>query len=178
MNTKASAIKRITPRTDRLPRTPESIVANNPSSEAENAAPESEQEDDESNHFASADDDLNVPWAEIEEGWKTELKNYLLSADPEKGEEIYSAYLEEKKKFAERIDFSEKDELTNEAPTDAESDAIASDALKSEEMDKGHQDNLKDIFGEHYNQVKALHQEYVESIQYINRSDVEFSIAL
>jgi hypothetical protein len=124
-----------------------------------------------------AESDYAIPWDEVEEGWKTELKAYLLEVDPEGGEDMFNAYLEEKKKFAERVDTSERSVETADGEASRSLAVVEYDA-RSEEIERAHQDNLKDIFGEHYSAIKSLHSDYVESVQYLNRSDVQFSISL
>jgi hypothetical protein len=116
------------------------------------------------------EDDLSqLPWDDIEEGWKTQLKEFLVSVDPEKADDMFSAYLEEKKKYVERIDFSDQDT----AP-----DAFVEHDGNQGEVERLHAENLKDIFGVHYSQVEFLHRDYVDSVQYLNRTTVKFTISL
>jgi hypothetical protein len=122
------------------------------------------------------EDDLSqLPWDDIEEGWKTHLKEFLVSVDPEKAEEMYSAYLEEKKKYVERVDFTDQDEAVETA---ASSEPLVEHDANEGELERTHTENLKEIFGDNYSKVESLHQEYVESVQYLNRSSVKFSISL
>ena len=125
------------------------------------------------------DEDLTqLPWDDIEEGWKTHLKEFLTGVDPEKAEEMYSAYMEEKKKFIERVDFSERDGgVADDLAPSADGPVVESD-VKAGELERMHSENLKEIFGDHYSQVESLHKEYVDSVQYLNRSSVKFSISL
>jgi hypothetical protein len=116
------------------------------------------------------EDDLSqLPWDDIEEGWKTQLKEFLVSVDPEKADDMFAAYLEEKKKYVERIDFSDQDT----AP-----DAFVEHDGNQGEVERLHAENLKDIFGVHYSQVEFLHRDYVDSVQYLNRTTVKFTISL
>lgn len=116
------------------------------------------------------EDDLSqLPWDDIEEGWKTQLKEFLVSADPEKADDMFAAYLEEKKKYVERIDFSDQDT----AP-----DSFVEHDGNQGEVERLHAENLKDIFGVHYSQVEFLHRDYVDSVQYLNRTTVKFTISL
>ena len=122
------------------------------------------------------EDDLSqLPWDDIEEGWKTHLKEFLVSVDPEKAEEMYSAYLEEKKKYVERVDFTDQDGAVE---NEASSDPLVEHDANEGELERTHNENLKEIFGDNYSKVESLHQEYVESVQYLNRSSVKFSISL
>jgi hypothetical protein len=122
------------------------------------------------------EDDLSqLPWDDIEEGWKTHLKEFLVSVDPEKAEDMYSAYLEEKKKYVERVDFTDQDEAVETA---ASSEPLVEHDANEGELERTHTENLKEIFGDNYSKVESLHQEYVESVQYLNRSSVKFSISL
>lgn len=117
------------------------------------------------------DDDLSqLPWDDIEEGWKTHLKEFLTNADPEKAEEMFAAYLEEKKKYVERVDFTDGE--------GTQSDLTVEEDGKEGELERVHSENLREIFGDNYSKIQSLHQEYVDSVQYLNRSSVKFSISL
>lgn len=125
------------------------------------------------------EDDLSqLPWDDIEEGWKTHLKDFLVSVEPEKAEEMFAAYLEEKKKYVERVDFSESETGVAQVSPASVSEPVVESEGKEGELERIHNENLKDIFGGHHSQVEALHKEYVESVQYLNRSSVKFSISL
>jgi hypothetical protein len=129
----------------------------------------------------SEDDLSQLPWDDIEEGWKTHLKDYLVSVDPEKADEMFSAYMEEKKKYVERVDFSDTESGVTEdaaASTIASSDPLVEHDGKEGDLENSHQANLKEIFGDHFSHIESLHKEYVESVQYLNRSSVKFSISL
>lgn len=118
------------------------------------------------------EDDLSqLPWDDIEEGWKTHLKEYLSSLDPEKADEIFAAYMEEKKKYVERVDFSDAENGVSQDLSTEEDD-------REGELERMHVDNLKGIFGDNYSTIEVLHKDYVESVQYLNRSSVKFSISL
>ena len=132
-------------------------------------------EDDIAEEF-DGDDLSQLPWDDIEEGWKTHLKEYLTSVDPEKADDMFAAYLEEKKKYVERVDFGDTE---NGVAADASSeDPSIENDVKVGELERLHTDNLKEIFGDHYSHIESLHKEYVESVQYLNRSSVKFSISL
>jgi hypothetical protein len=125
------------------------------------------------------DEDLTqLPWDDIEEGWKTHLKEFLTSVDPDKAEDMYSAYMEEKKKYIERVDFSERDNGVAEDLAASTDGPVVENDVKTGELERMHGENLKEIFGDHYSQVESLHKEYVDSVQYLNRSSVKFSISL
>ena len=124
------------------------------------------------------EDDLSqLPWEDIEAGWKSHLKDFLVSVDPEKAEEMLASYLEEKKKYVEKVEFSEPETGTTETAVPSEDPLIEHDS-KEGELERIYSENLREIFGNHYSQVEALHKEYVESVQYLNRSSVKFSISL
>jgi hypothetical protein len=173
LSTKQSSIKNIVSQKVQLPSISDNkVTSNNPVSSnfdssdddqfiAEGDAQESYDEDDLS----------QLPWDDIEEGWKTNLKEFLVNADPEKADDMFKAYMEEKKKYVERVDFTDQDGTAGAEP------AIEEDG-KEGELERLHAENLKDIFGDNYSKVEALHQEYVESVQYLNRSSVKFSISL
>ncbi|MBA2405425.1 MAG: hypothetical protein H0V66_11685, partial [Bdellovibrionales bacterium] len=153
-------------------------LKNSPASSAISGFQESEQEMiTDADVVADYDeDDLSqLPWDDIEEGWKTNLKEFLVSVDPEKADEMFQAYMEEKKKYVERVDFTDQDNTSADAA--ASSEAVTENG-KEDELEQMHTENLKGIFGDHYSSVQSLHQEYVDSVQYLNRSSVKFSISL
>lgn len=85
---------------------------------------------------------VEIAWDDINSEWKAELKNYLFSVAPDKAEEMYDMY-------------SKVSESFKESPDDLKSD----DALAA------HEEQLKSIFGQHFESIKVLHQDYVETIQ-------------
>ena len=174
LNTAQAAIKKASPAAPAIQRIAE--AKKQPQSEEVVAESEEQSAEAEEPSFV-AESDYAIPWDEIEEGWKNELKAFLLEVDPEGGEEMFNAYLEEKKKFAERVDTSERSVETTDGEASRSLAVVEYDA-RSEEIERSHQDNLKDIFGDHYSAIKSLHSDYVESVQYLNRSDVQFSISL
>ncbi len=140
------------------------------------AAPAEEFITEEDLEQVESDDEMTaLPWDDIDEAWKNQLKEYLVSIDPEKGEEMFSAYLEEKKKYVERVDFTDSETGVSE---DLSAEAVVEQDSKEGELERIHVQNLKDIFGDHFSQIEALHKEYVESIQYLNRSSQKFSVTL
>ena len=173
LSTKQSSIKKIAPVTAQPPSVSNNqLASNNPvsshfvSSDSDQLIAEGDIQED-----YDEDDLSQLPWDDIEEGWKTHLKEFLVNADPEKADDMFKAYMEEKKKYVERVDFTDQ-----EATADAEP-SIEEDG-KEGELERLHAENLKDIFGDNYSKVESLHQEYVESVQYLNRSSVKFSISL
>ncbi len=128
-------------------------------------------ESDFSEEDESYDEDVTqLPWEDIEAGWKTQLKEFLVGIDPDKAEEMFTAYLEEKKKYLEKVEFSDKSISTHGDSSDSESELT--------EFDQSHKENLREIFGEHFSQVESIHKDYVDSVQYLNRSQAKFSISL
>jgi hypothetical protein len=128
-------------------------------------------ESDLSEEDESYDEDVTqLPWEDIEAGWKTHLKEFLVGIDPEKADEMFTAYLEEKKKYLEKVEFSDKGISGHGDLSDSESELT--------EFDQSHKENLREIFGDYYSQVESIHKDYVDSVQYLNRSQAKFSISL
>lgn len=175
LSTKQSAIKNIVPQ--KVKRPDLSIALQNSPAPASTGFVPSDNEtmitdaDLQQDQDYDEDDLSQLPWDDIEEGWKTHLKEYLVSLDPEKADEMFTAYMEEKKKYVERVDFTEQDVA-------ASSESVVEEDGKEGELERIHTENLKDIFGDNYSKIESLHQEYVESVQYLNRSSVKFSISL
>jgi hypothetical protein len=138
---------------------------------------DSEYEEEEEEEY-DGEDLSQLPWSDIEDGWKNNLKDYLVSVDPEKAEEMFSAYMDEKKKYAERVDFSDANTTVADDATSSTDEALVEGDSKEDELQRAHAENLKQIFGDHFSHVESLHKEYVESVQYLNRSSVKFSISL
>ena len=139
--------------------------------------PDSEYEEEEEEEY-DGEDLSQLPWNDIEDGWKNNLKEYLVSVDPDKADEMFSAYMDEKKKFAERVDFSDANTTVAEDAASSTDEALVEGDSKEDELQRTHTENLKEIFGDHFSHVESLHKEYVESVQYLNRSSVKFSISL
>ncbi len=137
------------------------VITNSPSV-SENAAV-SEIEPDGS-AIAHVDE---VPWDEIKQGWKADLKEFLIDADPDHGEETYTAYLEESESFEAEIDSlsREAEKAGKEARQDFET-LIG-------QLEVKHEEKLKEILGAYYSDVTDRHQQYNASIQYMNRSDAD-----
>lgn len=108
-----------------------------------------------------------VPWEEIKQGWKNDLKNFLLDADPYRGEEIYNAYLEESDSFEAEVDALNKE--SEKAGAEAKQDF---ETLIGQ-LEVRHEEKLKEILGNFYSEVTDRHVQYNNSIQYMNRSDAD-----
>lgn len=178
LSTKQSAIKKMSPEKVRLPTATSMQMASISADNAFVPASDDQMITDADIQDYDEDDLSQLPWDDIEEGWKTNLKEFLVSVDPEKAEDMLAAYMEEKKKYVERVDFTEQDTAVEESAAPATTDPLAEQDGKEGELERMHAENLKEIFGDHYSQVQSLHQEYVDSVQYLNRSSVKFSISL
>lgn len=108
-----------------------------------------------------------VPWDEIKQGWKSDLKEFLMEVDPENGEEIFTAYQEESESFEAEIDSvsQEAEKAAKEARQDFE--------ILIGQLEVKHEEKLKEILGAYYSDVTDRHQQYNSSIQYMNRSDAD-----
>lgn len=170
LSTKQAAVKKMPmPRIER----PAITHIQTPASEAI-AGTQSDEDTITDEDLAMSDEnpEFQIPWDEVEEGWKTNLKEYLVSVDPDKAEEMFASYMEEKKKYVERVDFSDSQAGASDDP-----EALVENDGKESDMQSAHLDNLRDIFGSHYTAVEALHKEYVDSVQYLNRDSQKFSIS-
>ena len=108
-----------------------------------------------------------VPWDEIKQGWKSDLKEFLMEVDPDNGEEIFTAYQEESESFEAEIDSvsQEAEKAAKEARQDFE--------ILIGQLEVKHEEKLKEILGAYYSDVTDRHQQYNSSIQYMNRSDAD-----
>lgn len=108
-----------------------------------------------------------VPWDEIKQGWKNDLKEFLMEVDPDNGEEIYNAYQEESESFEAEID-----SLSREAEKAAKEAKQDFETLIGQ-LEVKHEEKLKEILGAYYSDVTDRHQQYNSSIQYMTRSDAD-----
>lgn len=108
-----------------------------------------------------------IPWEEIKAGWRNDLRDFLIDADTERGEEIYNAYIEESESFEAEVDAlaKEAEKAGKEAKQDFEN-VIG-------QLEVRHEEKLKEILGNYYSEVTDRHQQYNTSIQYLNRSDAD-----
>lgn len=114
------------------------------------------------NDYAYNDEDQlthedDVPWEEISTAWRSHLRDLLSELDPESGESIYAAYEAEKSAFR------------------AEMEALAPSKSQDADMILGqlevrHEEKLKEILGQYYSEITDHHQQFIRSIQYLNRS--------
>jgi hypothetical protein len=118
----------------------------------------------EPNEVAQTDE---VPWEDLMQGWRSDLKEYLTEADPDHGEEIYTSYMEEAESFEAEIDAlsREADKAGKESRQDFET-LIG-------QLEVKHEEKLKEILGAHYSDVTDRHQQYNNSLQYMNPADSE-----
>lgn len=133
---------------------------------SENAVTEESSEDP---HFADASE---VPWEEIRNGWRTDLKEFLIEADPDRGEEIFSAYMEESESFEAEIDALNKE--SEKAGKEAKSDF---DTLIGQ-LEVRHEEKLKEILGNYYAEVTDRHQQYNASLDEYNAGTEQVSVGV
>ncbi len=142
-------------------------------SNSDTPSPENDEEEEEIDEDYAQD---GVPWEMIENEWKNEMREVLSRLSPEHGEEILSNYQAEQETYRQEIDslVKEKEELRKAGDEKAsrEYDQLI------EQLYEKHQLALKEIFGEHFDDIKAHHSEYNSSIQHYNRSDYSISIEL
>ncbi len=116
------------------------------------------------NEIAHVDE---VPWEDLKSGWRNDLKDFLIEADPDQGEEIFTAYLEESESFE-----AEVDSLSKEAEKAGKESRQDFETLIGQ-LEVRHEEKLKEILGPFYSDVTDRHQQYNTSIQYLNRSDAD-----
>lgn len=131
---------------------------------------------DEDEVASSAETSDSIPWDEIEKGWESEVKEALIRLDPLDGEAIYNAYLTERENHKSEVDglFSANKEEGGRAPSMITTSADA--AIGS--LDQKHDERLKEILGTHYEEINKRHQEYLESIQHLNREGLDGDIGV
>lgn len=99
-----------------------------------------------------------IPVTELDQAWNGELKDVLSRLEPMDGDQIHKAYLSEIESYR-----AEMDALMNEKQTKAtQEEALEVDQMMSQ-LDLRHEDNLREIFGAHYDAVRDHYQEYMQS---------------
>lgn len=136
-------------------------IENEPAISEVAATSESESANDEIAHLDE------VPFEDIKQGWRSDLKDFLIEIDPDNGEDIYNAYMEEAESYEAEIDALAKEQ--DKAGSEAKQDF---DTLIGQ-LEVKHEEKLKEILGNHYSEVTDRHQQYNNSIQYMNRSDAD-----
>lgn len=99
-------------------------------------------------HFA---DDDGTSAEEVEAGWNHELRESLAFLEPEYAEDIFHAYESEKNSYQAEFDLLIKEHQKNH-----NLDFMISD------LELRHEERLKEIFGRHYEEIKALRASYIE----------------
>lgn len=153
----------------RMPTEVKLAVVKIPKEIIEETPPAAIPEEDEEQFVSSTEEEQlehieEIPWDEIKTGWKDNLKDFLLELDPDQGEAIYNAYLEENDNFEKEIE-----NLTKNGSENGINKQDLDNLLG--QIDARHEDKLKEILGPHYYQVTEQHQHYNSSLQYLNHSD-------
>jgi hypothetical protein len=160
--TAAPALKQL-PSAEDLPATPE------PSGTEEASFVSSAADVHEDAHLEHLEDE--VPWDEIQAGWKTHLREYLLDIDPDRGEEYFNAYLEEKDKFD-----AEMAALNQQMGLEADQEPRPEFVEHVNQLERNYEEKLKSVLGPYYQNVTDYHQQYNSSVQYLNRSGASSQI--
>lgn len=105
----------------------------------------------------STDEEIEEPVEEApesaqEKGWQDELSQALMTLEPEQGEEMYNAYVNERNTYQATLDDTIR---SNQKNQDLEG-LIA-------ELENKHEERVKEIFGARYEDVKELEAKYLES---------------
>lgn len=113
-----------------------------------------------------------VPWEDIRNGWRTDLKEFLIESDPDRGEEIFTAYMEESESFEAEIDAlnKEADKAGKEAKGDFET-LIG-------QLEVRHEEKLKEILGNYYSDVTDRHQQYNASLDQYSNGDQHSTVGV
>lgn len=128
-------------------------VVETESSDAGREISSSEEEED---YTYEEDHVEEVPATDLDQAWNHELKDVLNRLEPAEGDNMHKAYMAELESYKAEMDalMSEKQSQTSEL------------GLESEQMisqlDQKHEDNLKEIFGAHYDAVRDHYQEYMQ----------------
>ena len=134
--------------------TPAPSTASEPDSTVGREISSAEEEED----YTHEDDRVEeVPATDLDQAWNHELKDVLNRLEPAEGDNIHKSYMAELESYKTEMEalMSEKQNLGPEAAIEAEQTIS--------QLDQKHEDNLKEIFGAHYDAVRDHYQEYMQS---------------
>ncbi len=177
IKTKLSAIQNSRPLQKQMALTQIQSKNNDETSDAE-VEPEISSNEDEAEIQVAQASDSSVPWEELQKGWENDLKDTLIRLEPEDGEVIFNAYLQEKENHQTELDNLFQDKSAGVDKTRAPSDVPSDFDQMVGQVDQKHQERLKEILGAHFDEINKRHDEYEESIQHANRDNAEISIGI
>lgn len=96
---------------------------------------------------------------DLDQAWNHELKDVLNRLEPAEGDNIHKAYMAEVESYK-----AEMDALMSEKQSQSSELGLESEQMISQ-LDQKHEDNLKEIFGAHYDAVRDHYQEYMQGSQ-------------
>lgn len=99
-----------------------------------------------------------VPWTELDQDWNNELKDYLGRLEPYESETIHKAYLSEIDSFK-----AEMEALLNEKQSKATEEEAQEVEQLINQLDYKHEENLKEIFGAHYDAIRDHYNFFMEN---------------
>jgi hypothetical protein len=171
LSVKESAPRRLIPREP-----PKNTPAPSPKKIASAAPPVTAAPEPKSAPADYAELSDEIPWEHLEKSWQNELKDFLIRLEPERGEKLYAEYLSEKDKYRAELAelLQERDEIgTEELSTSREYERLI------ENLGVKHQESIRMVFGEYFEDIKYRHQEFIDSIQYYNRSvEADYTIGV
>ncbi len=94
-----------------------------------------------------------------EQAWQGELKDILVRLEPEDGEVIYNAYIAENENYQSEIEALSQEKNKGGRGVAGEFESIMG------QVEKKHEDRLKELLGGHYEEVQQHHQEFMESAE-------------
>jgi len=89
---------------------------------------------------------------DIEKGWQEELREVLTKLEPDQGKEIFNAYVNEKDSQQ-----AELDALVQESQKRGDLEYLI------DELEAKHEEKVKEIFGNYYEEIKARQETFIES---------------
>lgn len=152
------------PKKVEVSRTDDSLISRIEDEARVSEVPEDDYAYNDEDQLTHADD---VPWEEINTAWRGHLRDLLNDLDPDQGEAIFAAYEAEKSAFKSEL------EALNPSKTQ-DSDMILG------QLEVRHEEKLKEILGQYFSEITDHHQQFIRSIQYLNRSpsNIQIGVAL
>ncbi|MBA2405938.1 MAG: hypothetical protein H0V66_14270 [Bdellovibrionales bacterium] len=106
------------------------------------------------------------PPLHIEADWEDELYEILQRLDPQHVEHIFQQYKDEKKKYAEEVNYHLKKEIDGFSHLNGESGephlgAELDETVDLKKLENSHQVRIKRILGEHLEYIQEQHEHYL-----------------
>ncbi|GEM_PF-6017178 len=127
--------------------------------------------------------DDSIPWNELERRWELELKDKILSLDPEGGETRFLKYQKKKQSFADQTNLLMNQRNDTYTFNEQTNEIIFKDKKRYEDLNlqidserKILANHTRLILGDFYPEIRKFHQEFEQSMQAYNNTEGSIGI--